>query len=261
MGCIHQYLEKGYIPIIDLSSFENIFNGYQLNISRGNPWEIFFYQPFNYNLIDVKKKGKKIRYFDCDPTYMPSVDIFNNSIIWNYWNNFEKKYMPIKLEIIIESNYIFKQLFKGSENILGILMRGTDYIAIKPSKHPIPPEPELVIKDINLIVKNRTYEWYFLTTEDDKIREIFKNEFGEKLKFLVYDKKLNYNYTSKNYLGFNDIIKGNMNFMKIYLINIIILSRCIDILCAQTSGSLAAFILNDRYRYRYSKVYFLGNYP
>lgn len=83
LGCIHQYLEKGYIPIIDLSSFENIFNGYQLNISRGNPWEIFFYQPFNYNLIDVKKKGKKIRYFDCDPTYMPSVDIFNNSIIWN----------------------------------------------------------------------------------------------------------------------------------------------------------------------------------
>ena len=33
LGCINKYLELGYIPIIDLSSFENIFNGFQLNSS------------------------------------------------------------------------------------------------------------------------------------------------------------------------------------------------------------------------------------
>ena len=145
MGCIYQYLELGYIPIIDLSSFENIFNGFNLNKSKTNPWEIFFYQPFNYTLNNVKQKGKKIKYFECETTYMPTGEIFNNSILSNYWNNFEKKYMPIRFEIIMESNYMFKRLFNGSENILGILMRGTDYIAMKPSTHPIPPEPDMVI--------------------------------------------------------------------------------------------------------------------
>ena len=261
LGCIYQYLELGYIPIIDLSSFKNVFNGFKLNKSKSNPWEIFFYQPFNYTLNNVKQKGKNIKYFECKSTYMPSNKIYNNSILSNFWNSFEKKYMPIRFEIIMESNYMFKHLFKGSKNILGILMRGTDYIARKPSAHPIPPEPDMVIKDINLLIKKRTYEWYFLATEDNKIRERFKIEFGEKLKYLVYDKKLDYNYKAKEYLCFNDIVKGNIDFMKLYLLSIIILSRCIDILCAQTSGSLAAFIIKNRYRYRYSKVYFLGYYP
>lgn len=258
LGCIYQYLELGYIPIIDLSSFKNIFNGFKLNKSKGNPWEIFFYQPFNYTLNNVKQKGKNIKYFECKATFRPLSNIYNNSILSNFWNNFYKKYMPIRFEIIKESNYMFKHLFKGSENILGILMRGTDYIARKPSRHPIPPKPDMVIKDINLLIKKRTYEWYFLATEDDNIRERFKIEFGEKLKYLAYDKKINYNYTAKNFLCFNDIINGNIDYMKLYLLSIIILSRCIDILCANTSGSLAAFVINNRYRYR--KVYFLGHY-
>ena len=100
LGCIYQYLELGYIPIIDLSSFENIFNGFKLNKSKSNPWEIFVYQPFNYTLNNVKQKGKKIKYFECETTYMPTGEIFNNSILSNYWNNFEKKYMPIRFEIL-----------------------------------------------------------------------------------------------------------------------------------------------------------------
>ena len=66
------------------------------------------------------------------------------------------------------------------------------------------------VRDINLLNKNRTYEWYFLATEDNKIREKFENEFGEKMKYLAYDKKLDYNFTSKEYLCFNDIINFSL---------------------------------------------------
>ena len=258
LGCINKYLELGYIPIIDLSSFENIFNGFQLNSSDDNPWEKFFYQPFNYTLKDVKVKGKKIRIFECEYNYFPSKIIYFNSTIRDYWHNFAKVYMPIKNEIIIESNNIFKNLFKGSHNILGILMRGTDYISRKPSQHPIPPEPEMVIRDIKILLKNKTYEWLFITTEDDKIRDIFINEFGKKLKYLSYYKKIYYNNTENNFLAYNNIIKGNIEYIKLYLLNIIILSKCIGIICAQTSGSIGAFILNNRYRF--NKVYSLGYY-
>ena len=40
--CITEYLNLGYIPIIDLQSFPNIFNGYNISITNSNPWEIFF---------------------------------------------------------------------------------------------------------------------------------------------------------------------------------------------------------------------------
>jgi hypothetical protein len=258
LECINEYLKLGYIPIIDLSSFENIFNGFKLNSSTDNPWEKFFYQPFNYTLNDVKQKGKKIKIFNCESYFFPSNIIFFNLTIRNFWHNLAKAYMPIKLEILKESNYIYKKLFNGSHNILGILMRGTDYISIKPPSHPIPPEPEMVIKDVKALIKNKAYNWIFITTEDDKIREIFKNTFGKKLKFLIYYKKINYNNTEKNFLAYNSIIKGNIEYIKIYLLNIIILSKCNDIICANTSGSIGAFILNNRYRF--SKVYDLGYY-
>ena len=258
LGCINKYLELGYIPIIDLSSFENIFNGFKINLSIDNPWELFFYQPFNYTLKEVKQKAKKIKIFECKPDFLPSTSVYFNSKIRDFWHNFEKTYMPIKKEILIESNYIFKNLFKGSLKILGILMRGTDYISLKPATHPIPPEPEIVIRDIEILIKNETYEWLFITTEDDKIREAFINKFGQKIKYMAYNKKINYNNTEKKYLGYNKNIKGNIKYMKIYLLNIIILSKCIDIICAQTSGSIGAFVLKNGYRQ--SKVYYLGNY-
>ena len=44
----------------------------------------------------------------------------------------------------------------------------------------------MVIKDIkNMNLKNN-YDWLFISTEDDSIREIFIKEFGHKLKFFFY---------------------------------------------------------------------------
>ena len=60
-----------------------------------------------------------------------------------------------------------KKLFKNSQNILGILARGTDYISAKPKNHPIPPNFEMMINDINKMDKNYHYDWFFLSTEDD----------------------------------------------------------------------------------------------
>ena len=37
LGCIREYLSKGYIPIIDLSSFSNLYNGFN-STSLTNPW-------------------------------------------------------------------------------------------------------------------------------------------------------------------------------------------------------------------------------
>ena len=106
---------------------------------------------------------------------MLSYYIFNNNILIHYWHNIATNYIPIKNLIINEANNIIYELFKGSNNILGILIRGTDYIARRPSKHPITPNVEMVIEDIKLMEQQNQYDYFFIATEDDLIRDKILN--------------------------------------------------------------------------------------
>ena len=260
ISCLHKYINNGYIPILDLSSFPNVFNQFKnksIENDDDNPWEYFFNQPFDYKLRDVKKYAKKIIYINCHAKNKPNTNIFNKKFLLTFWHDVALKYIPIKNEILNESNKIRKKLFHKSNNVLGILIRGTDYISMKPKGHPIQPNPKIVIKDVKKMDKSNRYDWFFLTTEDNLIRNLFIISFGKKLKYIKYN-NLEYNYNKKEYFAFNIKTKDNINFMKIYLINIIILSKCIDIICSRTAGSVGAFIFSNGFRN--VKVYFLGRY-
>ena len=126
-------------------------------------------------------------------------------------------------------------------------MRGTDFISAKPKYHHIPPSCKIVFEDIiRLNAKNR-YDYYFIT-----------NKFRDKIKYFTDEREIKYNYKKKKFLAMNKYINGNFIFMKNYLINILILSGCLDILSAKTNGAIGAFILSKGFRY--SKVYDLGFY-
>ena len=258
LDCINTFINKGYIPIIDLLSYPNIFNGFNVSSLNKNPWEFFFEQPFGFSLESVKKNAHYITYFDYNYTICNLYgrkNIFYNKATLDYWHTIALKYIPIKKEIIKESNYIRKKLFKNCKNILGILLRGTDYISLKPKNHPIQPNTEIVIKDVIKQLKKNKYDYIFLTTEDQIILKKFIIRFGSKLKYLK-NKNINYNYTQKTLLAYNKNILGNFDFQKIYLINIIILSSCIDIISSIAGGASGAFVLSKGYRY--VKLYYLG---
>jgi hypothetical protein len=176
----------------------------------------------------------------------------------NYWHILASQYIPIKKEIIIEANKKLNRIFTKSRNILGVLLRGTDYVANKPFGHPIPPKTEDVIKDVKLLDKKNKYDWIFLATEDNIIREHFIRGLGIKVKCLLNKRKIFYNYSEKKVFAYNIDYKKNINFNKIYLLNIIILSKCLDLLAANTSGTIGIFILTKGFR-NY-KVYNLGYY-
>ena len=259
LGCIRKYLNEGFIPILEFVSYKNIINGFIVDPIKGNPWEYYFNQPFGYEYNNIIRKAKNITYFECNPNIMrPNQNIFLNQTNMNYWHIFSKKYIPIKNEIINESNNIIKTIFKDSKNVLGVLLRGTDYVAMKPRSHSIPPKVEDVIKDVKLLDNKNKYNYIFIATEDNNIRDIFIKSIGIKVKYLLSKAKISYNYTAKKKLAFNINFKINSNFHKIYLLNIIILSKCLDLLAAKTSGTVGIFILTEGFRYY--KVYNLGLY-
>ena len=114
LGCIQHYLSKGFIPIADLKSFKNKFN--RGNQSVDNPWELFFYQPYNYTYREVKKYSKNYSYVPCTQTFSRPHDLtiyYHNSSL-HYWHDFAKKYMPVKNDIMNEANSIMKKFFGNS---------------------------------------------------------------------------------------------------------------------------------------------------
>ena len=255
LGCILTYLRQGYIPIIDVGSFGNIFNSFQASSKEINPWEVLFNQPFNYTLDEVKKNAKNIKHLSCSWTNMAPAEghIYSNELTMKLFRDLAKKYMSVKKEIIDETNIIWKELFGDTRNVLGVIARGTDFVNLRPSGHSIPPSTETMIRDVKNMDKKNKYDWIYLATEDDNIREKFIKEFGEKLKIL---QKKNIDYKGGN-IGSNSNLHG-IEFQKLYLKSMLIISKCIDVVIARCSGAMGAFVFSEGFRE--ALVYFLGQF-
>lgn len=260
IGCIHKYLIEGYIPIIDLKSNPNIINGF--DIKKDNPWEIFFEQPFGYNLNEVLNNAKKIKKiknaWEYCHIYPDQRELPLEESKRYFWHNIAKKFSPIKREIIDLSDRIMNVLFKKSRNILGVLARGTDYVAMKPKGHPIQPKIYDIIKDVKYMDDKYNYDYIFFSSEDINYRNIFEENFPKKIRQIKTKTNINYDYKQKQYLGFNKNVKGNIEFNKIYLLSIIILSKCLDLIATRCNGTLGALILTTGFRN--TKIYQLGLY-
>ena len=258
LGCINKYLSEGYIPIIDLQSFSNVYN--KNKTLKQNPWELFFYQPYNYTLEEVLRFAKNITYFICiSQLFRPSeLNIYYQKYSINFWHNFAKKYMPVRNEIIQEVKIIMQKLFFNSRNILGVKLRGTDFLSLKPKAHSIQPKVEQVILDVKEMDRKFKYDFIFFATEDELIKQKFLPEFGEKLKLYNPNVIIQYNYNDTYLINLNEKINGNLEYIKNYLINIIILSNCLDLITSKGCGPAGIFILTKGFRN--TKVYDLGCY-
>ena len=240
VGCFITSITSQRIPILDLNSFPNVFNEFNpTNPTDINPWEYFFDQPYNLTLNEVKQKAKKIDKTDCiENNMIPNFkDIYSKIYSLKFYHNFVKKYIPIKKEIMEELNKVMKNIFKKSENVLGVLAKENDDIKSKSKEYPTNIQ---LIEDAKKFNNQNKYDFIFLTTEDNTIKDKFIEEFGEKLKFLDKSNKNQYFNSNK--------ISGGLENAKIYLFNIIILSKCIDIISVPTYQAATAFILSEGFR-------------
>lgn len=83
LGCIVSYIKEGYIPIVDLISFPNIFNRFNSSSLNINPWELFFKQPYGYTLEEVKKNSIHIKYINCQRYIKPNKETIYINKVFN----------------------------------------------------------------------------------------------------------------------------------------------------------------------------------
>ena len=125
--------------------------------------------------------------------------------------------MPIKSKIIDLANHIMYRLFKKTKNILGVLIRGTDYVLTKPKGHPIQPNVNDVINDVKEMDNKYKYDYIFFTTEDEIIRKKFSKIFQNKVKQIRSNIEINFDYSIKRFIAYNNKIKDYIEYNKLIL--------------------------------------------
>ncbi len=258
MAMCQYAINKGYIPVIDMQNYSNIYLKKEL-IGKENAWEYYFEQPCKYNLSDIEKckniilAGRNI----ISEINVPDYHLIQDKDIRIKWKNFFQNYFHIKDELMNECNQIYNNLF-GEKKVLGILARGTDYTTVKPSGHPIQPNSNMIIEVVEKIYKEKSYEYIYLATEDEYIYNDLKGYFGN---ILLTTKAKRYKESEsallcqwKEFKDEDPYVKGHN-----YLINILLLTKCKGLVAGITSGTYGALLIKkDDYEDEY--VFNLGFY-
>lgn len=253
--------EKGYIPVVD---FENYHTQYEDVVNGGkNAWDFYFTQPTNYKLEEVYQSKNVILSGLETQWYHP--DVFENK--------YDEKNL-LKLHTFVEKRIklcdsvrkkVDLEIKKSKLNptrTLGLYLRGTDYIKIKPSGHPIQPTVEQATVVVDEYLQNYDIDQIFLVTEDRKIFDYIKKKYEDKCVTVSYDTFISA-YDGKEYLSHDQSLNelGQSPYMRglNYLVKIVILSRCKYFVGGKTMGSWAALIFGgDSFEKRY--LFDLGVY-
>ena len=258
VGLIKYALDKGYIPIVDMQNYENTYLE-KNEVGKKNSWEYYFMQPCGYTLEDTAN-SRNIILSGIETVWQsgyPGYDMVVDVEARKKWHNLFSQYVIVKPEIMLEAEQIFNKESKGNK-VLGILCRGTDYVNLKPKDHPVQPSVDQIIEKARMVINEKKCARVYLATEDEKVYQQFRSEFGEKL--WVTDSK-RYSDTEKVILSETKEFKKTNKYEngKNYLLNILLLTKC-DCLVAGCVGGTYGTLLMKEGNYEYEYIFKLGFY-
>lgn len=250
---------KGYIPVVD---FENYRTQYSDDTcEEKNVWLRYFDQVSDYSLAEVYQSRNVVlsglNALAQAPEYL---DQKMDSESLQKAQAFVAKH--IRFSDAVEAKVAEETVCFSPEQTLGLYLRGTDYIKLKPAGHPVQPLPEQAIEITDQKMKEHQLKKVFLVTEDAEIYQKIKARYQENLLIVSYDQFMS-GYDGKTFLSkngaqlsqlANDAYTRGLN----YLCKLILLSRCKCFVGGNTCGSWAANCFGDRNVDRY--VFDLGSY-
>ncbi len=251
IGNINKVIQEGKIPVIDMQTYPNAYLE-EGEVGLKNAWEFFFEQPMNISLKDIE--GKKWEELTSVPRNRPndSMSFFLNKKKRDYWKKIAQKYIRLNYGTrkVIEKEE--RNLFgkDRKDRVLGVLCRGTDYVQLKPFRHPVQPTAEEVIEKAKKVMKRRKCQKLFLATEDEEILKKFQKAFGKKL---IYSNQKRFSNTKGSYLSKIHFERKNDAYLKglEYLTTIILLSKCDCFIAGRTSGTIGAVLFSKGFDYTY----------
>lgn len=247
-------LYKGCIPSIELNrDNEEKFS-----------WDWYFEQPYKIIGLDNLDDFKRIKCNKKSVMYCPAMDLAyqTDSKDFQTWSFLFRKFVKLNSET---ARYVEEEQTKlqiGSDT-LGILMRGTDYLTLKPKGHPIQPDPQTLLDDAKEMFLANGYEKVYVATDERKMFNLACESFGINRvlenKRTYYD-EIFYRNETVTEIGQVHFERENDNYWKgiEYLSSLILLSRCNGIVAGNCGGTLFAVLFSGEYKVK--KIFMLGYY-
>ncbi|MBQ3447437.1 MAG: hypothetical protein IJG37_07325 [Synergistaceae bacterium] len=252
------YADKhGYTPVVDMKNYPNTYL-YPEEVGRVNAWEYYFDQPGGLPLDDALSCREYVLGRDTALHGWPDTDgLMSDAEELEHWRGLCRKYVRFT-PAVTERAEAMTRKYEGMR-ILGVLVRGTDYVALKPKSHPIPPTAEQAIAKAREAMSEQRFDAVYLATEDKKIVAAFQEAFGEKL-ILPEADYLDYDFSRPDFLA--NVRSGRKNDKYLrgleYLVSILFLSRCEGLITSGNNGTVAAILFSDGFEYFY--LFDLGKY-
>ena len=139
VGHIRYALQKGWCPVVDLQNYPIPYLSSD-KLGKENAWEYYFEQPSRISLEEafegenVLLSCRKSQPMRPDPSMQ-----FTEKNLSPLRNLVKQGVLKVKPEISEEVSILTEKLFAPTDRVLGVKLRGTDYIAHKPKYHCIPP--------------------------------------------------------------------------------------------------------------------------
>ena len=259
-GHIKHALIRGWLPVVDMQNYPNPSLSPE-KFGKENAWEYYFEQPLRIGLEQAYNGDNIILSIGNNKFQRPntSMDYFENkNNILTEWRMLVKlgllKVKPALLQDIVA---VRKKLFAPNDRVLGVHLRGTDYVAKRPHGHAIPPPTEFAAS----IVVEKLLKWrcnkIFLATEDKNIVQLFKQVFRDLC--VTLDREY-VDYKPEEWISVQRIDRPNDYFLrgKEYLTDMILLSMCNSLVAARCGGSYATVMMAENFEHTY--FFNLGRY-
>ena len=157
-------LFKGYIPKIGINEDKDE------SVWR---WEWLFTQPSSRLICD----SPQTKHVSCNRAIAPYraslKDVYSKGRLYRGWSTLYRALLVLSPEAqSYHSHDRYNASFSAGPTI-GILLRGTDYLKMKPSGHPIPPSPEDVGRVVVGLLRETNYQNIYVATEDKSLLDRF----------------------------------------------------------------------------------------
>ena len=258
-GHIRYALSKNWIPVVDMQNYSNFYLAPE-KLGKENSWEYYFEQPLRIGLKEAYS-GENIVLSTGQFVPFPQfngVAIYESKEYQAPWRMLVKKgFLRVKKDLQKEIIAIREKLFAPTDRVLGVNLRGTDYVVKKPKNHPIPPSMSLAKSTVAEKLKEWNCNKIFLATEDKTIVQEFKTTFGDLC--VTIDREY-IEYDPKTWINENLIDRENDVYLqgKDYLIETYLLSMCNSFVAAKSNSVACLMFLTENFENTF--VFDLGLY-
>lgn len=247
--------KQGFVPYVDWKNYKT-----QYHDGENNAWEFFFKQPSELTESEVYT-SKNVYLSGWTFKNINPLGLFESEIFFD--SELEAKSYQLLKDNLVFNDEILKMVEQESkqlniESCIGVYVRGTDYVKLRPSGEYVQPNIEQVKQKVAMFIK-KYHAPIFLVTEDGEIFDELVQTFGNNIRIVSYDTFIR-NYDGDDVLSKSNVLDEDKKQRgQRYLVKMILLSNCKYLISSMTQGSKFSYALNGA-KYEDEYIFNLGLY-